>query len=84
MQDDIPTMIMRQAPMAVGDWMHDAITKINKTFGDDYAEKHPELVAGFIKACATEQLGMCVYHLSVQLGRAADDVLSQTLYEKGE
>ena len=46
--------LMRQAPMSVETYLHEAHTMIDGVYGDGYAEKHPELIAAFIQACASD------------------------------
>ena len=57
------TDLGNQAPEAVAGYLRCAIKSINEAFPtydddlDDYAERHPELVAEFIAACSREYIG---------------------------
>ncbi len=61
--------LMRQAPMTISDYLDGAVSAIDKQFGDGYAKANPELVAGFIKACAMDFNSMVIK-------QAIDDVSS--------
>ncbi len=47
---------LRDAAMSVGTWGARARRYINEDFGDGYAEKHPELVAAYVRASAMQYL----------------------------
>jgi hypothetical protein len=49
-QDDL----MRQACMTAHDYMLNARADIDKMFGAGHAAKHPELVAAYMNAAATD------------------------------
>ena len=46
--------MMIEAPDTVGFYLRRGIKHIDNSLGEGYAEEHPELLAGFIQACATE------------------------------
>lgn len=52
--------LMVQAADTAEYWMHRAIETIDRTFGEGYAKDNPELVAGFMKAAATDQHAMYI------------------------
>ena len=58
------TIMMRQAPMTVHEWMHKGIETIDGIFGEGYAEKHPELLGDFLKACGSDQEAMATLNLA--------------------
>ena len=46
--------LMRQAPQTVETYLMEGVNIINRQYGSQYAERHPELVAAFIQACAMD------------------------------
>lgn len=46
--------LFHQASDTVYTYLTQAVKFIDLTFGDGYAKKHPELVAGFIQAAASD------------------------------
>lgn len=46
--------LMRQAPMTADEYLHAAVRSLDKQFGEGYAQAHPELVAGYMKVCASD------------------------------
>lgn len=46
--------LMVEAPDTVNFYLRRAIEHIEDSFGEGYAKEHPELLAGFLQACATE------------------------------
>lgn len=46
--------LLRQASMTVNTYLIEGIKSIDEQFGEGYAEKHPELLCAFIKACAID------------------------------
>ena len=46
--------LMAEAPDTVNFYLRRAIEHIEDSFGEGYAKEHPELLAGFIQACAIE------------------------------
>tara|TARA_R110000803_G_scaffold21371_7_gene53910 strand:- start:599 stop:862 length:264 start_codon:yes stop_codon:yes gene_type:complete len=53
--DDITANdMMLQTPDTVHFYLRGAIERIDDSLGEGYAKEHPELLAGFIQACATE------------------------------
>jgi hypothetical protein len=46
--------LMVEAPDTVNFYFECAIERIDNRLGEGYAKEHPELLAGFIQACATE------------------------------
>jgi ABC-type taurine transport system substrate-binding protein len=65
--------LVGQASKTVSDYLWDAKDSIDKVFGKGYAEKHPELVAAFIKASA-DDFNTAV--LAVAIQEASDKVES--------
>ena len=61
---DRAKIMMRQAPMTVYEWLYHGREAIDREFGDGYAEKHPELLGDFLKACGSDQEAMATLHLS--------------------
>lgn len=51
----------------VEEYMDAAIVAIEKKFGDGYACKHPELVAGFIQAIALDNIDIGLVDLNSTL-----------------
>lgn len=49
------------ASVTVCTYMKQAAESINEQFGGDYAASHPELVAAFIQAAASERLSAVLY-----------------------
>jgi hypothetical protein len=45
---------MKQAAMTANEYLIDAIDSIDKRFGDGYAQKHPELIVGFMTTAAKD------------------------------
>ena len=60
--------IMRQAGMTAQTWMANACSDIDDMFGDGYAERNPELVAGYMTAAGLDEIGMCLLNLSEAIG----------------
>ena len=48
------TNLFHQAPATINTYLIEGVSYIDKIFGDGYAEKHPELLGDFIKACAMD------------------------------
>ena len=46
--------LMVEAPDTVNFYLECAIGRIDNSLGEGYAKEHPELLAGFLQACATE------------------------------
>ena len=46
--------LMLQAPDTVAGYLRSAVNEIDSVFSKGYAEKHPELVAAFIGAAASD------------------------------
>ena len=46
--------LLSQAPMTADTYLRSALACIDEQLGDDYAEKHPELVAALIQASAMD------------------------------
>jgi precorrin isomerase len=53
---ELPTTetLFRQASMTVHTYFHEAIEIIDKRFGENYAEAHPELIGALVHACALD------------------------------
>ena len=63
--------LMVQAPDTVNFYLRLAIEHIEDNFGEGYAKEHPELLAGFIQACAAD------FHTGIQaksLGAISDAI----------
>lgn len=70
MRDEIEAdnnTLLRQAPMTAAEYMGAAVQEIDKTFGDGYAEAHPELVGAFIQTSAID-LGSAIIARAIQNG----------------
>lgn len=52
-----------QAGVTAAQWMRAAVDSIDATFGEGYAKKHPELVAGFMQLCRLRRLirRVCIF-----------------------
>lgn len=48
------TTLMRQAPMTAQTYLIEAVRCIDTEFGCGYAKEHPELVAAFMQASASD------------------------------
>ena len=46
--------LLKQAPMTAHDYMHSAISDIDKMFGEGFAKKNPDLVAAYMQVCAKD------------------------------
>ena len=62
--NDRARIMMRQAPMTCHEWIYKGIETIDGVFGEGYAERHPELLGDFLKACGSDQEAMATLHLS--------------------
>jgi hypothetical protein len=47
-------LLLRQASETAHTYFHQAIRSIDDRFGKGYAEKHPELIAGFMQTAALD------------------------------
>lgn len=45
---------MKQASMTANEYFHESIDTIDKKFGIGYAQKHPELIVGFMTTAASD------------------------------
>jgi coenzyme F420-reducing hydrogenase delta subunit len=70
------TDLMTQAPETVKYYFSRVIDEIDYQFGEDYAKKHPELVAELIKACVMDFNSS----VSSKIFVAAIERLSDTMY----
>ena len=59
------TTLVDQASGTAGDYLFAAKKKIDQTFGEGYASKHPELVAAFIKT-AGQDFNTAVLAVAIQ------------------
>jgi len=66
---NIEETLMRQAGMAASSWMAQGIGDIDKQFGDGYAEKHPELLVGYMTAAAGDEIAIYVHRLGEAVER---------------
>jgi hemoglobin-like flavoprotein len=62
--------LMEEAPDTVNFYLRRAIKHIEDNFGEGYAKEHPELLAGFIQACATE------LHTAIQAKEISDAIIA--------
>lgn len=68
-----PTEQRASAPVTVCAYMKQAEASVDEQFGDGYAAAHPELVAAFIQAAASERLSDVLHdHLIPALDAQAD------------
>ena len=68
--------LMVEAPDTVNFYLRRAIEHIEDSFGEGYAKEHPELLAGFIQACATE------FHTAIEaksVGEIKDGIMQVEL-----
>lgn len=58
---------MNQATATADLYLADAVSSIDRTFGDGYAKKHPELVGAYINTAAADYMawmnGVCTAHI---------------------
>ncbi|MEE5060485.1 hypothetical protein V2J93_16980 [Pseudomonas alliivorans] len=59
------TTLMDQASMTADSYMNTAKHKIDRTFGEGYAAKHPDLIAAFMNA-ACKDFNTAVYTIAIQ------------------
>ena len=59
--------LMRQAPMTTDTYLAEALVDIDKRLGKGYAKAHPELIAAFMQAAASD-LGAAVIARAIQDG----------------
>jgi len=52
--------LLRQGPMTAREYMREAVSSIDDSFGDGYAEKHPELVAAFMQTAILDLQGAVI------------------------
>ena len=62
--------LMRQAPDTIDFYLRKGIDHIDNHLGEGYAKEHPELLAGFIQACATE------LHTAIQAREISDAIIA--------
>ena len=62
--------LMVQAPDTVNFYLRLAIEHIEDNFGEGYAKEHPELLAGFIQACAAD------FHTGIQAREISDAIIA--------
>jgi hypothetical protein len=67
------TTLMDQASMTADAYLNTAKQKIDSTFGDGYAAKHPDLIAAFMNA-ASQDFNTAVYAIAIQ--EASDKIES--------
>lgn len=77
MTESIGEIALRDAALSVSTWTARAKNKIDEDFEPGYAEKHPELVAAFIKAAAT-------HYLADMVSRAITDAAERLADEWSE
>lgn len=69
--------LMRQAPMTADEYLHAAVRSLDKQFGEGYAQAHPELVAGYMKVCASDFgasiLVVAIQEVAEQLGNMGNN-----------
>jgi hypothetical protein len=69
-----PETLVRQAALTTADYMRDAVNEIDKTFGDGFAKKNPELVGQFIQTCATDYSAAAVVSAIQDLTEVVDNL----------
>lgn len=57
--------LLEQAPMTADEYLRAGVRTIDKQFGDGYAKEHPELLAAYMKTCATD-FGTAVLVVAIQ------------------
>lgn len=76
-----PETLMKQAGYTAEVWLMQALESIDKTFGDGFAKKNPELVSGFMKAASTDllssTLGSVLQDSSEQLVNILRDIVER-------
>lgn len=60
-------MLEEQAARTASFWLSKAVKEIDGTFGEGYAEKHPELIGHFLQAAALDQAGMYLRAIAERL-----------------
>ncbi len=77
--------LFSQASDAAESYMNRAVSSIDSRFGDGFAKKNPELIAAFMKTCASdfaasingrslEKVASRIESLAMPLNRIADNV----------
>jgi hypothetical protein len=54
------TAMMRQAGMTAETYFYDAITAIDKHWGNGFSKEHPELIGSFMQAASIDFAGSCI------------------------
>jgi len=67
-----PETIMKQAGMTAHHWMCQGRDVIDEQFGDGYAEKHHELLVGFMTAAGSDEIAMYLHQLGQAVERLAE------------
>lgn len=52
------TLLMDQAGNTAASWLRTAIIEIDEVLGKGYAQRHPELISGFMQAAGADELAM--------------------------
>ena len=63
---------MRHAGMTAQFWLHQGVEAIDANFGDGYAEKHPKLLSGFMRAAGADEIAMSLRSI-VEESRSAPE-----------
>lgn len=80
-------MIMDQAAHTASRWLSHGIKEIDRQLGDGYAEKHPELLAGFISAAGKDEIAMYLHRIDEAISdlasaqREGNDVVEKSNQE---
>ncbi len=75
------TDLMRQAWKTAAEYMDHAKEEIDRTFGEGYAAKHPELVAAFMETAARDfQTGMMAKRIETS-GHVFRETITEAITE---
>jgi hypothetical protein len=74
--------LLRQAKLTAEEYFNAAVNSIDHSFGDGYAEKHPELIAAFMQVAASDMnyctlakaQSECVEYLADKIESAIDSL----------
>lgn len=63
--------LLKQAPMTADEYLRAAVRSIDEQFEKGYAQKHPELIAAFMQACAND---LATSTLVIAIQEAASEI----------
>lgn len=66
--------LMEQAGDTASSWMYKAVREIDERFGEGFAKKHPELIAGFMQTAGIDEVAMHLRGVVKSLQRIESDL----------